>query len=112
MKKLSFFKIIIKIILLDEIKAQVLEDVKMIFDTLSEGEGEMDYVNDVLETYSASFLENQKAFEAQLGIAKSYKDTLSPDEVQNLNYINEFISTFPKLFQQYSSKKQTTEAFN
>ncbi len=29
----------------------------MIFETLSEGEGEMDYVNDVLETYSASFVE-------------------------------------------------------
>jgi predicted RNA-binding protein (virulence factor B family) len=44
----------------------VQEDIDMIFDTLREGEGEMEYVNDVLETYSKSFKVCSETFKKQI----------------------------------------------
>lgn len=47
-------------------KKVLYSDIEMIHETIQENQGDMEYINDVLETYCDSMVQQEKKFGAQI----------------------------------------------
>ena len=84
----------------------------MIYDTLKEGEGEMDYVNEVMETYSQSMAITDKNLEKALKNALEHHDILTPSQLHHIKLLKDFTEKFPQLYKQFITKGSTSQGFD